>query len=56
MHPAKDGRVRPLFLTGEEKADLLAFLEALTDDCFLNDPAFADPDLPPLSMPDYCSK
>ncbi|PKL34595.1 MAG: di-heme enzyme [Spirochaetae bacterium HGW-Spirochaetae-10] len=56
LHPAKDGRVRPLFLTGEEKADLLAFLEALTDDCFLNDPAFADPALPPLSMPDYCSK
>jgi cytochrome c peroxidase len=56
LHPARDARIRPLNLSAEEKADLLAFLEALTDDCFLNNPAFADPDLPLPSLPDYCSR
>ena len=30
-------------LTAEERADLLAFLESLTDESFLTDPRFADP-------------
>lgn len=46
-----DGRTNPnksLFvsgfeITGEEKADLVAFLESLTDDTFLTDPRFSDP-------------
>jgi cytochrome c peroxidase len=30
-------------ITNEEKADLIAFLESLTDVEFLNDPLLADP-------------
>jgi cytochrome c peroxidase len=33
-----------LFLTNQEKGDLVAFLRALTDDGFLGDSTFADPD------------
>lgn len=36
MHPVKDGRIRPLALTPDERADLTAFLESLTDQDFLN--------------------
>lgn len=32
-----------LNLTPQEKSDLIAFLKALTDDTFLTDPAFSDP-------------
>jgi cytochrome c peroxidase len=32
-----------LFLTEQEKSDLLAFLKSLTDQEFLNNPAFSDP-------------
>ncbi len=35
-HPLKDPRIRPLELTLDERADLAAFLEALTDSTFLN--------------------
>jgi cytochrome c peroxidase len=35
--------VRPFTLTAEEKADLIAFLESLTDEDFLSDPRYADP-------------
>ena len=38
--PATDPEIRPLGLTPAEKADLLAFLSALTDDGFLKDPRF----------------
>ena len=42
------GPVRPvrLGLTDDELADLIAFLEALTDPAFLADPRFSDPFLP----------
>jgi cytochrome c peroxidase len=30
-------------MTEDERADLIAFLESLTDEEFLTDPAFADP-------------
>lgn len=53
-NPNKDPRVRALSLTPGEKADLRAFLEALTDDCFLNDPAFSDPEKSPPILPDHC--
>ena len=33
----------PFAISGEEKADLIAFLEALTDHEFVTDPRFADP-------------
>lgn len=39
-HPHKSGLVKPLGLTAAEKADLLAFLEALTDNDFLDNPKF----------------
>lgn len=41
--PIQSELVRPLGLSAQEKADLLAFLEALTDEQFLTDPRFSDP-------------
>lgn len=43
-HPKTDPTIHPLDLTEEDKADLLAFLEALTDEAFLSNPHFADPE------------
>lgn len=40
-HPNTDPLISPLDLTEEEKEDLLAFLESLTDEKFLSDPRFA---------------
>ncbi len=40
MHHVKDGGVQ---LTPAEKAALKAFLLTLSDDDFLQDPAFSDP-------------
>ena len=40
MHPNKSSLVRPLGLSIEEEADLVAFLLSLTDYTFLNNPAF----------------
>ncbi|MET0339466.1 MAG: MbnH family di-heme enzyme [Polyangiales bacterium] len=44
---ARSARTDPLMigfaLTGEERADVIAFLESLTDRAFVTDPAFADP-------------
>lgn len=45
-HPGvvqKDPLVAGFTLSAEEKADVIAFLESLTDEAFLTDPAFADP-------------
>jgi cytochrome c peroxidase len=36
-------QVRGFRMTGGEHADLIAFLNALTDTSFLTNPAFADP-------------
>ncbi|WP_205703954.1 methanobactin export MATE transporter MbnM [Candidatus Chloroploca sp. Khr17] len=41
--PLKSGLVSGFTLTDQERADLLAFLEALTDQTFVNDPRFSDP-------------
>jgi cytochrome c peroxidase len=41
--PLKDTLVRGFELTAQERADLLAFLESLTDQEFVTNPAFADP-------------
>lgn len=44
--PTLDPRIKKpdgLFLTDQEKSDLLAFLESLTDQQFITNPAFADP-------------
>jgi cytochrome c peroxidase len=43
-HPNTDPIILPLELTEDEKADLEAFLRALTDEEFLTNPDFADPD------------
>ncbi|EPX60913.1 Di-heme Cytochrome c peroxidase [Cystobacter fuscus DSM 2262] len=45
--PLRSSFVRGFTLTPEEKADVVAFLEALTDPEFLTDPRFADPALHP---------
>lgn len=42
-HPGQDGRVRPFALSEEERRDLLAFLDSLTDPEFLADPGFGPP-------------
>jgi cytochrome c peroxidase len=42
-NPNKDPLVRPFTLTPEERADLVAFLESLTDTDFLQDPRFSNP-------------
>ena len=36
-------RLKPVGMTGEEKRDLLAFFESLTDRKFLADARFSDP-------------
>ncbi|WP_375760780.1 MbnH family di-heme enzyme [Corallococcus exercitus] len=41
--PLQSAFVRGFELTPDEKADVIAFLESLTDTAFLNDPRFADP-------------
>jgi cytochrome c peroxidase len=43
MNPWKDSQIVPFTITPEEKADLIAFLESLTDEKFLTDPRFASP-------------
>lgn len=43
LNPHKSGFVAGFALTDQEREDLLAFLEALTDEEFLTDPRFADP-------------
>jgi len=43
-NPHKSGFVREFSLSEQDKADLLAFLEALTDESALTDPRFADPE------------
>ncbi len=39
----RDGEIHGFTLTTEEKADLLAFLDSLTDTAFVTDPALSDP-------------
>ena len=43
LNPNKSAFVRGFTLTVEERADLLAFLESLTDQEFITDPRFSDP-------------
>lgn len=43
-HPNTDPTIEPLELTAEDQLDLRAFLEALTDEDFLTNQAFADPE------------
>jgi cytochrome c peroxidase len=42
-NPHKSSLVRGFTITDPERADLVAFLHALTDEAFLADPRFADP-------------
>ncbi len=46
QHPNKDIFVPGFKITSDERADLIAFLRALTDEDFVNDPRFADPFAP----------
>jgi cytochrome c peroxidase len=43
LNPNKSGLVRGFRATEEELDAVVAFLESLTDEAFVNDPAFADP-------------
>ncbi|RKG67303.1 di-heme enzyme, partial [Corallococcus terminator] len=45
--PLQSPFVRGFTLTPAEKADVIAFLESLTDTDFLHDPRFADPAVAP---------
>jgi cytochrome c peroxidase len=42
-NPNKSAAIRGFSLTSEQRADLIAFLEALTDEPLLRDPRFANP-------------
>lgn len=42
-HPGKSPFIRGFTLTAQEREDLLAFLSSLTDERFLSDPKYADP-------------
>jgi len=42
QHPQKSEWIRPLDLTADEQQDLIAFLKALTDDSFINNPNFEE--------------
>ena len=42
-NPQKSEFVNGFTLTDEERADLVAFLESLTDQAFISDPRFANP-------------
>jgi cytochrome c peroxidase len=42
-HPNTDPTIQPLELDRQQRLDLRAFLEALTDQEFLDNPAFGDP-------------
>ena len=42
-HPNKSRIVRPFRLTGTDKADLIEFLQSLTDEELLHDPRWSDP-------------
>jgi cytochrome c peroxidase len=42
-NPNRDPRMRPLALTAQNKADLVAFLKSLTDTAVVTDPRFSDP-------------
>ena len=42
-HPMKDGMIQGFTATEAEIADLIAFLDSLTDPGFLTDPRFSDP-------------
>ena len=42
-HPQKDGMIQGFVATEAEIADLIAFLESLTDQNFLTDPRLSDP-------------
>ena len=44
-HPGKSPFIKGFELTPEERADLLAFLNALTDERFLADPRHGNPSL-----------
>jgi cytochrome c peroxidase len=42
-HPSTDPQIKPLGLSAQEKTDLAAFLRALTDEAFLDDPRYRAP-------------
>lgn len=52
--PARGQFIIHFELTDKQRADLLAFLEALTDEDFLTNPRFADP-FQPVACPGDCS-
>ena len=45
-NPRQDSRIRAFELLDSERADLLAFLESLTDRDFVENPEFRDPKMP----------
>jgi cytochrome c peroxidase len=42
-NPLRSGFVRPIELSADERADLLAFLDSLTDEAFLHDARYSNP-------------
>lgn len=48
-NPYKSGLIPGFTITEQETADLIAFLESLTDETFITDPRFSDPFVQPTS-------
>jgi cytochrome c peroxidase len=51
VSPLKSGLIAGFDITPEEVADLVAFLQALTDEGFITDPRFSDPFAAPPAAP-----
>lgn len=51
----KSPLIAPLDLSAGQKKDLIAFLHALTDECFINNPKLSDPERPAPVMPKGCT-
>jgi cytochrome c peroxidase len=43
LSPLKDPVIRPLTMSAQDRADVLEFLQSLTDEAFLSDPALGNP-------------
>ena len=51
--PHRDPLVKGFVMSDQEKADMIAFLDSLTDDDFINDPKYANPSCPD-DLPKSC--
>lgn len=53
-NPHRSDLIGAISLSDEDRADLVAFLNTLTDECLLHSPRFADPARPVAVLPSSC--